>query len=207
MAYFDKIPDILYLKYDKNPYDGNFIRIKNIFGRIKVIDEVLEGATVFQDYFVQDHERPDTIAYDFYKDPGLDWVIMIINNIRNIHSDWPRNTSTLTNYIERKYRNPGGIHHYETLEQRFNERVILQGGIEVGESFRFIDPRGNEKLAEESRGPVNNLVYETRENDKKKKIYILKEDLIEEFVDIFTKEMKFTTSTEFVSETLKRNIN
>lgn len=207
MAYFDKVPDILYLKYDKNPYDGDFIRIKNIFGRIKVIDEVLEGATVFQDYFVQDNERPDTIAYDFYKDPGLDWVIMIINNIRNIHSDWPKNSSTLTNYIERKYNNPNDVHHYETLEQRFNERLILQGGIEVGESFRFIDPRGITRTAEESRGPVNNLVYETRENDKKKQIYILKENLIEEFVEIFTKEMKFTPSTEFVTETLKRNIN
>lgn len=207
MAYFDKVPDILYLKYDKNPYDGTFITIKNIFGRIKVIDDALAGATVFQDYFVKDWERPDTIAYDFYGDPGLDWTIMIINNIRNLYEDWPKSSQTLTNYVELKYADPAGVHHYETIEQTFNGKVILKGGIEVGESFRFVDPRGNTRTAEESRGPVNNLVYETRKNEKKRQIYLLKDNLMEEFVDIFKKEMKFTPSTEFVNESLKRNIN
>ena len=207
MAYFDKVPDILYLKYDKNPYDGTFITIKNIFGRIKVIDDVLAGATVFQDYFVKDWERPDTVAYDFYGDPGLDWTIMIINNIRNLYEDWPKSSQTLTDYVERQYADPAGVHHYETIEQTFNGKVILKGGIEVGESFRFVDPRGNTRTAEESRGPVNNLVYETRKNDKKRQIYLLKDNLMEEFVDIFRKEMKFTPSTEFVNESLKRNIN
>ena len=53
MAYFDKIPNISYLKYKKNPYDGDFITIKNIFGRVKVIDDVLAGATVFEDILLK----------------------------------------------------------------------------------------------------------------------------------------------------------
>jgi len=207
MAYFDKVPNILYLKYKKNPYDGDFINIKNIFGRIKVIDNVLEGATVFEDYFVKDWERPDTIAFDYYKDPGLDWVIMIVNNIRNLYEDWPKSTQTLLDYVERKYADPSGVHHYETIEQKYNGNVILKGGIQVGESFRFVDPLGNTRTAEESRGPVNNLIHESRKNDKKKQIYILKPNLIEEFVDIFVQEMRFTPSTEFINENLKRNIN
>ena len=109
--------------------------------------------------------------------------------------------------VNSKYDDPGGIHHYETIEQTYNGKVILKKGIEVGESFRFVDPLGNTRTAEESRGPVNNLVYETRLNEKKRKIYILKPNLLEDFVDIFEKEMKFTPSTEFVTENLKRNIN
>lgn len=207
MAYFDKIPDLLYLKYDKNPYDGTYIQIKNIFGRIKVIDDVLAGATVFEDYFVKDEDRPDTLAYKYYGDSGLDWTIMIVNNIRNLYEDWPKNTNTLAEYVDRKYADPGGVHHYETIEQLYNGRVILEKGIEVGESFRFVDPRGITRTAEESRGPVNNLVYETRKNDKKKEILILKPNLVEEFVSIFKNEMKFTPSTEFINESLKINEN
>ena len=207
MAYFNKIPNISYLKYDKNPYDGDFITIKNIFGRVKVIDDVLAGSTVFEDYFVKDWERPDTISFDYYGDPKFDWVIMLINNVRNLYDDWAKSEQTLTEYVDRKYDDPTGIHHYETIEQIYNGKVILKKGIEVGESFRFVDPLGNTRTAEESRRPVNNLVYETRLNEKKRKIYILKPSLLEDFVDIFEKEMKFTPSTEFVTESLKRNIN
>ena len=207
MAYFDKIPNISYLKYKKNPYDGDFITIKNIFGRVKVIDDVLAGSTVFEDYFIKDGERPDTISFDFYGDPGFDWVIMLINNVRNLYDDWAKSEQTLTEYVDRKYDDPTGIHHYETIEQTYNGKVILKKGIEVGESFRFVDPLGNTRTAEESRGPVNNLVYETRLNEEKRKIYILKPNLLESFVDIFEKEMKFTPSTEFVTESLKRSIN
>ena len=132
---------------------------------------------------------------------------MIINNVRNLYDDWAKSSQTLIEYVDRKYEDPAGIHHYETIEQTYNGKVILKKGIEVGESFRFVDPLGNTRTAEESRGPVNNLVYETRLNEKKRKIYILKPSLLEEFVDIFEKEMKFTPSTEFVTENLKRNIN
>jgi len=207
MSYFNRIPDILYLKYDKNPYDGTYIRIKNIFGRIKVVDDVLAGSTVFNDYFVSDEERPDTISFDYYGDPGYDWVIMLINNIRNLYEDWPRNTLSLNEYINKKYVDPDAIHHYETVEQLFKGRTILNGGIEVGESFRFIDPLGNQRTAAESRIGVTNYLYETRRNDEKKQIYILKPELLEDFLNIFEKEMKFTPSTEFVTESLKLSNN
>ena len=126
MSYFDKIPNISYLKYKKNPYDGDFITIKNIFGRVKVIDDVLAGATVFEDYFIKDGERPDTISFDYYGDPGFDWVIMLINNVRNLYDDWAKSAQTLTQYVNRKYDDPGGIHHYETIEQTYNGKVILK---------------------------------------------------------------------------------
>ena len=82
MAYFDKVPDILYLKYNKNKYDGSFIAIKNIFSRIKIIDNVIPSITILEDYTLDDKERPDTVSFDFYDDPGYDWVIMMINNTK-----------------------------------------------------------------------------------------------------------------------------
>ena len=57
MAYFSKIPNLLYLKYTKNPYDGQWITIKNIFSRIKLVDKVKDKVTVFDDYTIEDGSR------------------------------------------------------------------------------------------------------------------------------------------------------
>ena len=207
MAYFNRVPEILYLKYDKNPEDGTYIAIKNIFARIKLIDDIVPSSTILEDYFVKDGERPDTIAMDFYRNPGNDWIILMINNIKNLYSDWPMTQSVFEEYVNSKYDDVSAIHHYETVEQKYEDEVILPAGLEVGEAYRFITPEGNTLSAENSRGPVSNYVYELRKNDKKREIFVLRPALVDEFIEIFTNEMKFTPSTEFVSENLKVSSN
>ena len=207
MSYFDKVSDIIYLKYKKNKYDGKYIQIKNIFSRIKIIDDVLPGATTFEDYFIQDGERPDTVAYDYYGDSGLDWIILIINNIKNVYEDWPMTTTVLNEYVAKKYSNAGDVHHYETLQQTYNGTIILESGITVGESFRFTTPEGITRSAALSRRTVSNYEYEADKNEEKRQIYILKPSFVDSFTEIFEKEMKFTPSTEFVTEKLKISNN
>ena len=207
MAYFNRVPEILYLKYDKNPEDGTYITIRNIFARIKLIDDIVPGSTILEDYFVEDGQRPDTVSMDFYRDPGFDWIIMMINNIKNLYSDWPMTKVVFEEYVNSKYDDVEGIHHYETVEQTYEGEVILPGGLEVGEAYRFITPEGNTLSAEDSRGKVSNYIYELRKNDKKREIYILRPAFIDEFIEIFTNEMKFTPSTEYVSENLKVSNN
>jgi len=207
MSYFDKVSDIIYLKYKKNKYDGKYIQIKNIFSRIKIIDDVLPGATTFEDYFIQDGERPDTVAYDYYGDSGLDWIILIINNIKNVYEDWPMTTTVLNEYVAKKYTNAGDVHHYETLQQTYNGTIILESGITVGESFRFTTPEGVTRSAALSRRAVSNYEYEADKNEEKRQIYILKPSFVDSFTEIFEKEMKFTPSTEFVTEKLKISNN
>lgn len=204
MAYFDKVPDILYLKYNKNKYDGSFIAIKNIFSRIKLIDNVIPSITILEDYTLDDKERPDTVSFDFYNDPGYDWVIMMINNIKNLYEDWPMEKFALEQYINSKYSEPTGIHHWVTLTQYNDEgKIILPGGNQVQESFRFITPEGNTLSKSLSIGAVSNYEYEVSENDKKREILVLKPELLNEFVQIAEKELKFTPSTEYISNSLR----
>ena len=66
MAYFSNIPNLLYLKYTQNPFDGQWLEIKNIFSRIKVVNDEIGSVTVFDDYFIADGDRPDTISYEMY---------------------------------------------------------------------------------------------------------------------------------------------
>ena len=46
------------------------------------------AATVYN-YFSVPNFRPDQCADRVYGDPHLDWVILITNNIQNIHEDCP----------------------------------------------------------------------------------------------------------------------
>ncbi len=207
MAYFDKVSEILYLRYEKNPYNGNFIRIKNIFSRIKIVDDVLPQTTLLEDIFVQNGERPDSLAKEYYDDPGLDWVIMMINNINNLYADWPMEGSVLENYINSKYSNVLGIHHYETNEQIYENEIILKSGLIVDENFQFITPNNITLSLNKSRSPITNAEYERKENDKKKEILILKPEFIQEFVSIVEEQLKFTPSTEYISSNLKISTN
>ena len=201
--YFSRIPNLLYLKYNKNPFDGNYILIKNIFARIKLVDDIIPNATVFEDYFIKDGERPDTVSFDFYDDSKLDWTIILINNIRNIYDDWPKSQNAFNNYIDSKYSNVDDIHHYETIDQYWNGKKILEGGLQVGESFQYKKPDGNLVPKTESRAPVTNYFYESKLNDKKREILLLRREFSDAFVEIFEKQMKFTPSTEFINENLK----
>lgn len=207
MAYFDKVPDILYLKYKKNRYDGTYLQIKNIFSRVKLIDNVIPGATLFEDIYIRDGERPDTMAYEYYGDSGLDWIILIINNIKNVYEDWPMTSSVLNTYINKKYQDPSSVHHYETIEQLYNGAVILNEGVQVEESFRFITPTGTTLTAVQSRRPISNYEYELTRNESKREIYVLKPSYVQSFIEIFTNEMKFTPSTEYITEKLKLSNN
>lgn len=207
MAYFNKVSEILYLKYDKNPYNGDFIRIKNIFSRIKIVDDVLPQTTLLEDIFVQNGERPDNISKEYYNDPGFDWVIMMINNINNLYKDWPLESNVLENYINGKYAEPLDIHHYETIEQSYEDDIILKSGLTVEETFQFITPNNITLSKNESRIGISNAEYERRENDKKREILILRPEFLPEFVRITEDQLKFTPSTEFINSRLKVSTN
>ena len=207
MAYFNKIPNILYLKYKKNPYDGSYLEIKNLFARIKIVDDVLPSATVFEDYFVTDSERPDTIAFDKYGDPGLDWTILLVNKIVNYYEDWPKDAASLDEYINSKYQNPRDAQSYRTIRQVYKGKTVLESGLEVGESFQFVFPNGDVVPKSESRVAYSYYEYEAAINDSKREIVTINPDYMDEFVEIFENEMKYSPSTEYINENLKVSNN
>ena len=207
MAYFSKIPNLLYLKYTKNPYDGEWITIKNIFSRIKLVDEIKGKITIFDDYIIEDGDRPDTISFDLYGDPGYDWTILLINNMVNFYEDWPKSKSALDEFVNYKYQNPEDVHHYETIEQTYNGNIILEEGTKVPEQFQFITPEGLTLPKSQSRVPIPNYNYEIDLNEKKREILLLKPNLIPQFNQLFIEKMRYSPSTEFRTETLRLSQN
>ncbi len=87
--YFSLVPDI---SYDEKPIsypfsESDFVTVKNFFRRYKVNDDIFSNAVLFQQYAIEDGERPDALADKAYGNPFYDWVILIVNNMVNVQYD------------------------------------------------------------------------------------------------------------------------
>jgi len=97
--YFKHFPNI---DYDiKN--DGNLVKAKDIFRQIRVFDDADEGITGYNYMHIEDTDRPDVLATKMYGDSTLYWLFWLVNDELTVHADWPKSTSLMEKYINRKY--------------------------------------------------------------------------------------------------------
>ena len=103
-SYFRQLPNLSYpsLANDrKSAYD--FKIVKNLFKRAVLRDDVINDITNFTRYSIEGDERADQIAYKFYNDSGLDWIILTANNIIHVRDEWPMSNRDFLTYINQKY--------------------------------------------------------------------------------------------------------
>lgn len=110
--------------------DGSSKTAINILGRAKFNQVSKENAVVYYEYTVKDYETPEIIAYNYYNDAALHWLIIYANNIYNIYTDWVKSSTEFYAYMHKKYgtnldpitridwtvdelvAEPDGVHHY-----------------------------------------------------------------------------------------------
>ena len=88
MGYFKYVPDFNYVDITADAKIGSYTRMKNLFRRIKLSDEVFQTATLFEKYQIIGDDRPDNVAYSYYNNAELDWLVLISNNIVNVQTEW-----------------------------------------------------------------------------------------------------------------------
>jgi hypothetical protein len=83
------------------------------------IRQVLNNASAYYLYEIQDGETPDILAERVYGDPGANWMIIYANNILDPQWEWPLDDNTFKDYITDKYGSLSNaattIHHYEKV--------------------------------------------------------------------------------------------
>jgi hypothetical protein len=136
MPYFRELPNLKYASvFNERTGIDEYTLVKNIFRRPKVREDIKNIITGFTYYQIKDNERPDQIAEKYYKDSGLDWVILLTNNITNINEQWPLDNDSLYKYLLDKYGSEEAlydVHHYETIEYKDEfGRVLIEGGLIV----------------------------------------------------------------------------
>ena len=227
MPYFNELPDISYpsLLPTSNKIEDR-VTVKNIFKRSKLRTDVDQAITAFNYYYIQDGYRPDMVAEEIYDDSELDWVILTANNIINIRDQWPLGHNDLHNHIVEKYgseTNILDIHHYETIKiiDEYN-RVILDGGSKVDANFTFtfvgtvssttgslikVKFGGSSANTITPVAAITNYDYETKLNEEKRRIKILKPQFLSVFMTDHQNIMKYNDSSDYISNTLKGTYN
>jgi len=215
MGYFNYVPDFNYVDRNIGAKIGDYTRVKNLFRRIKLKEDVFQDSTNFEKYQIKGDDRPDNVAQKVYGDPELDWLVLIANNIINIQTEWPMPQLTFDSYILNKYGsydNANAIHHYETIEVVNSQGVvIIPAGLRVdeGSSYSYYDAFDQ---SYDSTGdittPITNIVYEERIEEAKRNIFLLKPRYLSVALDDIERVMSYEKgSSDYISGTLKSSSN
>jgi hypothetical protein len=176
-------------------------------------DDLQNVFTLFNKYQIPEGARPDVVAEEFYGSAELDWVVLMTAGIINVRDEWPLSNYHLYYYVENKYgvENLSNIHHYETIEVKDSKgRLILPAGKDVNEDFtlNYSDDGSKVSLSgDDVRKGVTNWEYETRKNNEKSSIYLLKRGYLQQFLNDMRDIMTYGLSSQYINESLIRTEN
>ena len=204
MAYFSQLPNTYIGEGLTDDEAFKYRLVKNIFRRCKIRDDLEKYTTLFETTSIPDGTKPSDLALAVLGSTTLDWVILIVNNITDVYSQWPKDEWMLQDYCQEIYDDPDGIHHYESNEVLYNDIVFVKKGIEVNSTFRAILPDGTTKTAEESRYPVSNYEHESYENDMKRLMRIPTGQLTNMITDEFANLVAYEPHSELDDQNNKK---
>ena len=140
-------------------------------------------------------------------------------------TQWPLSHNDLYAFMLSKYGSESnilGIHHSETVKvvDEYN-REILKDGLEVDVNFTFtftgsvtsstgslirVQLTGNSNTINPVRS-ITNYDYETKLNEEKRRIRVLKPAYVGSFISEHRQIMKYERSSDYISKTLKGTYN
>lgn len=209
MSYFRELPNLQYQSFlpDSQSSD-DYILIKNLFRRVKLRDDLQNVFTVFDKYEIVDGARPDTVAEEVYGSSQYDWVVIIGAGITRVRDEWPLSDKELYDYAVELYGDDlNTIHHYETTEVKDSKgRLILPAGKVVDPTFTISDPAVPTTILNPVVG-ISNYEYEVLRNNKKRSIYILKPQYLQQVLLDTRREMTYDQSSQYVSNNVIKTEN
>ena len=213
--YFNYLPDFEYVSRLPDAKISDYIRVKNLFKKGVIRDDIFQDITFFTKYQIQGDDRPDNVASKVYNDSKLDWIVLQSNNIVNLQTEWPLSQNDFDRYCLEKYGDYNtlynGVHHYETIELKNSSGVvILPAGKTVPSDFSisFYDDQLEQVISASETTTITNYEYEDNIQTNKRNIFLLKQEYIPVVIDDVEDIMSYRKgSTQYMSRTLKRADN
>jgi len=206
--FFQSQPDFYY------PYKSGLKLSKNLFRRVRFRDNLNALYLNSIRYTIQDGETPEIISKKQYDSTDWYWTILLVNNIINIESQWPKTATQLDASIEKFYGDTANTtKHWETRQVKTSGGVeVLKSGIVVElyqgttaqqspsyfPNYNFTYKDGNATVtltAPNVLSKITNREFEYNQNENKKEIYLIKN----QFLSMLEEEIKtlFAYDTEY----------
>lgn len=174
MSYFSKFPLFAYDIKNNN----NYKLLPDILRRVKLRALVKSGGMLFDKYDVKENEKPEDVAFKWFGDPELHWVILMTNNITDRYYEWPMNSVQFAEFLKDKYGagNEDAIHHYEVTQD--SGRTSGKGPSDYSHKVEVNSDTDNASS-------VSNREYEERIQDTKRQIQLLNKSFLGDFIAEF----------------------
>ena len=179
--YFRNVPDFDYVSRLPGAKISDYNKVKNFFKRGFIREDIFQELSFFTKYKIIGDDRPDNVAWNFYQESGLDWLVLTCNNIINIQTEWPLSQTDFDRFLLDKYETYeklNEIHHYETIEIKTTKgTIIVKEGLQVDSNFTvtyYDDITEKQVTPTKLTTSVTNYVYEQKIEDEKRNIYLLK---------------------------------
>lgn len=183
MSYmFDNWPTVSY-DIKKN---GKPLQLTNITLRFKINELLLSKSAVMYEYDVVDGESADLIAYKYYSDATLDWVIYLINNVIDPQFEWPMDDQSFRRYLRAKYGSPEAAkqsHH--AYEKILTQQSVLFDGTVIPQKTVIVDQETYNATAPALRRQVDKYTYELELNQARSRIKLLDKQYITDVVTTY----------------------
>ena len=118
MKYYSQLPTIQY------EFEDITYTIKNIFLKIGFIDLFKsQNPEFFEKYFIEDGQTPELIAYNYYGNQDLWWLILILNDIKDPFFDWCLSSTELEEWsiYQAELEADNGTYTEERREEILNQ--------------------------------------------------------------------------------------
>lgn len=208
--YFSQLPNLIVRNpLDNSPAVENYLQVKNLFVRGKLRDDAFASTTYLTKYTIREGDRPQDVAQAVYGNLKLDWVVLMTAGITNVRDEWPLSNKLLYDYALDKYglQDLNAVKFYETTEVKDSMgRLIMPAGKVVDQGFTIQDP-DNENLTLNPVIGVTNYLDETRNNENKRNISILRRQFLTQFMTDLKTSVRYNKSSDYIDRDTKRTYN
>jgi hypothetical protein len=205
--YFSIVPNVrVGFPGSKDTFDQEYVLMKNFFRRIKADFTKIKSFMSFERYTVPGDEKPYQVSQRIYKTPEYEWIILLVNNITNVYTDWPLSQSEFQDLLRRKYGTRlSDNHHWETKEVIFNGVKIVKPGLIVERTYSVLRPDGQRISGNQLVRPVSNYEYEYEKNEAKRQIYLLDPAVVNRFINEMEKLLSYKFSEDSINDDTKKS--
>jgi len=174
MSYFSRFPLFVYDVKNNN----NYKLLPDILRRVKLRATIKSGGMLFDAYDVIDGEKPEDVAFKWFGDPELHWVILMTNNITDRYYQWPLTQPQFQEHLEDKYGagNEDSVHHYEKTQD--SGKTSSSGPNDFSHKVECNSDDGDPDI-------ITNRIYEQRKQDEYRSIRLLDPQFLDTFVEEF----------------------
>ena len=177
--YFKPFPTTRYSLKKNN----NFELLTNITLRYKIKELVKQKKSIYYDYVIKDSDRPDIIAFKYYEDETLDWILLIVNDIIDPYYDWPLTQQAFDSYMKSLYGSTSSakttVYEYRKI---LTDQSVRSDGSVIPKKTVVVDLNTYNSLAATSREAISAYDYYFEKNTDKRRIRILDKSFVPQLV-------------------------